>query len=60
MHLKPLFKPLIHPLARAKKSQQIKLKLSKKNVLKEHRESQGNQHENSTKEKANPDQILPV
>ena len=25
MHLKPLFKPLIHPLARAKKSQQIKL-----------------------------------
>ena len=36
MYLKLLFKQLIHPLARAKKSQQIKLKLSKKNVLKEH------------------------
>ena len=36
MYLKPLFKQLTHPLARAKKSQQIKLKLSKKNVLKEH------------------------
>lgn len=59
MHLKPLFKPLTHPLARTKKSQQIQLKLSKKSVLKEHYRGAGKwKHENSTKEKAKPDQIL--
>lgn len=47
MHLKPLFKPLTHPLARRKKSQQIKLKLSKKNLLKEHDRGAGKSGENS-------------
>ena len=58
MHLKPLFKPLTHLLARAKKSQQIKLKLSKKNVLKELTKEQGNQGENSFQEKAKSEQTL--
>lgn len=47
-HLKVLFKPLTHPLARGEKSQQIKLKLSKKkNAQRGLTEEQENQGKNS-------------